>query len=221
MTNMQQAQERWKQVEELFHEALELRQEQRKAFLENACKGDKALEQEVLSLLENHSPEQPLIPNIDMEEARQAVAGNRPRYSEGEKLDSYQIIRLLGSGGMGEVYLARDPRLGRKVAIKILTSLYSKDPNFLKRLQSEAQTASALNHPNILTIFAFGQTDGSHYIVSEYVEGTQLRELIGKLDQATAIKYATQIAQALDAAHSVGIIHRDNKPEHIKVPPDG
>jgi eukaryotic-like serine/threonine-protein kinase len=221
MTNTHQAPRRWKQVEELFHQALELRQEERREFLSKACAGDLDLEQEVISLLANYSADQSLLPAIDMEEARRAVAGNQPHFREGDRLEIYEILRLLGTGGMGEVYLARDTRLGRKVAIKVLSQLYSKDSNFLQRLQSEAQAASALNHPNILTIFAFGQTEGLQYIVSEYVEGSQLRELIGTLDQATAINYATQIARALAAAHSVGIIHRDIKPENIMVRPDG
>lgn len=221
MTNKQQAEERWKKVEQLFHEALELRPEERESFLSRSCEKDEELKQEVASLLANFSDEQSLLPGIDMEEARRVIAGAQPRFKAGDRLEDYEILSLLGKGGMGEVYLARDSKLQRKVAIKLLPELYSTDKGLLDRLQSEAQTASSLNHPNILTIYAFGETEGCPYIVSEYVEGIQLREKIGTLDEATAIQYAAQIARALEAAHSVGIVHRDIKPENIMIRPDG
>jgi Tol biopolymer transport system component len=141
----------------------------------------------------------------------------------GTTLGPYQIVGRLGAGGMGEVYRARDPRLGREVAIKVLPSLYSRDPDRLRRFEQEAQSASALNHPSILTIHDFGQHEGEPYVVSELLDGQTLRDRIGEspLPTRKALEYATQIARGLAAAHAKGIIHRDLKPENVFVTRDG
>src|ERR1700736_5076448 len=131
--------------------------------------------------------------------------------SAGEKLGPYEIVGLIGAGGMGEVYRARDPRLGRDVAIKVLPASFSADPDRLQRFAQEARAAAALNHPNILSIFDIGEDHGAPYVVSELLEGETLRDRLrnGPLSSRKAIDYARQIASGLAAAHEKGIVHRD------------
>jgi len=141
----------------------------------------------------------------------------------GTHLGSYQVLRPIGAGGMGEVYLARDQRLERNVAIKVLPDSVTTDAVSVRRFEREAKAASALNHPNIITIYEIGETNGSHYIATEYIEGETVRQRIARhrLDIPDALDIAIQIASALSAAHHAGIIHRDVKPENVMVRPDG
>ena len=141
----------------------------------------------------------------------------------GTKLDSYEVIGLLGAGGMGEVYRARDPVLKREVAIKILPSFVSQDPDRLRRFEQEAQAAAALNHPNILAVYQFGVFQGAPYLVSELLEGHTLRHLLqhGPMPVRKAIDHGVQIPHGLAAAHEKGIVHRDLKPENLFVTKDG
>ncbi|MEK7830336.1 MAG: alpha/beta fold hydrolase [Acidobacteriota bacterium] len=141
----------------------------------------------------------------------------------GMKLGRYEIISLIGAGGMGEVYLARDTQLERNVALKLLSERYTENTDWLRRFMREAKAASALNHPNIITIHEVGEVNGIHYIAAEYVEGKTLRHQLaaGRMKLLPALNVATQIASALTAAHSAGIIHRDVKPENIMLRPDG
>jgi serine/threonine protein kinase/Flp pilus assembly protein TadD len=139
-----------------------------------------------------------------------------------ESFGHYQMLSLIGSGGMGEVYLADDTKLGRKVAIKFLNEKYSKDEDLLNRFIQEAKAASALNHPNLITVYEIGEHDGSHYMSAEYIEGKTLRERMKeRLTFEEALSIAVQTAEALSAAHQAGIIHRDVKPENIMVRTDG
>ena len=141
----------------------------------------------------------------------------------GSKLDGYEVVGLLGAGGMGEVYRARDSALRREVAIKVLPSFVSRDPDRLHRFEQEAQAAAALNHPNILAVHQFGVFQGAPYLVSELLEGSTLRELLrhGAIPIRKAIEYGVQIAHGLAAAHDKGIVHRDLKPENLFVTKDG
>jgi serine/threonine-protein kinase len=141
----------------------------------------------------------------------------------GTRFDRYEIISPLGSGGMGEVYLARDTRLERKIAIKLLSAEFTKDEHRLHRFEQEAKAASALNHPNIITIHEIGEFESHHFIATEFIDGRTLRQIVndGKLSTLTAIEIAIQIASALAAAHEAGIIHRDIKPENVMVRRDG
>ena len=141
----------------------------------------------------------------------------------GTKLDGYEILGLLGAGGMGEVYRARDPALKRDVAIKILPAFVTQDPDRLRRFEQEAQTAAALNHPNILAVHRFGVFEGVPYLVSELLEGSTLRQVLqrGPLPVRKTIDYAVQIAHGLAAAHEQGIVHRDLKPENLSLTKDG
>ncbi len=144
--------------------------------------------------------------------------------SPGSRLDAYDIVRPLGSGGMGEVWLATEVRLGRKVALKVLPADLTRDPLRVDRFEQEARAASALNHPNVCTIHALGETaDGQHYIAMEYVEGDTLRRRLsnGQLSIRESLDIAIQVAAGLSAAHAAGVIHRDIKPENVMLRPDG
>src|SRR5215467_3527256 len=143
--------------------------------------------------------------------------------TSGTKLGPYEIQSPLGAGGMGEVYRARDSRLNRDVAIKVLPAAFAGDPDRLPRFQQEAQAVAALNHPNILAIHDFGEHDSSPYIVTEFLEGETLRVRLdgGALPPRRATELAEQIARGLAAAHDKGIVHRDLKPENIFVTRDG
>src|SRR5206468_2443084 len=136
----------------------------------------------------------------------------------------YRIVSKIGGGGMGEVFLAEDTRLGCKVAIKFLSEEFSHDPDKLQRFIQEAKAASALNHPNILTVYEIGKADGKNYIATEFIKGKTLREHVSpdtRMSVDALLKTAIQIAEALDAAHRAGIIHRDIKPENVMVRGDG
>src|SRR5580704_1381543 len=135
----------------------------------------------------------------------------------GTRLEGYEVLGPLGSGGMGEVYRARDSALKREVAIKVLPIVVSQDPDRLRRFQQEAQAAAALNHPNILAVHQFGNHNGAPYLVSELLEGDTLRQLLqrGLLPVRKVIDFGIQIAHGLAAAHEKGIVHRDLKPENV------
>jgi serine/threonine-protein kinase len=142
----------------------------------------------------------------------------------GQTFGSYQILTILGKGGMGEVYRARDTRLGRDVALKILAGAYTQDPDRIRRFRQEATAASALNHPGILTIHEAGDADGCQFIATEFVDGETLRQILnqrGRVPLNEALAIAVQVAAALAAAHKAGIVHRDIKPENVMVRPDG
>src|ERR1700757_462984 len=143
--------------------------------------------------------------------------------ASGTKLDGYEILSLLGSGGMGEVYRARDPALRREVAIKVLPSYFSGDPDRLRRFEQEAHAAAGLSHPNILSVHQFGVFHAAPYLVTELMEGSTLREVLrhGAIPARKAIEYAVQIAHGLAAAHDKGIVHRDLKPGNLFVTKDG
>src|SRR5678809_1198294 len=140
----------------------------------------------------------------------------------GTKLGPYEVVAPLGAGGMGEVYRARDPRLQRDVAIKVLPSSLTRDPDRLRRFEQEARAAGALNHPNILAVYDVGSHEGAPYVVAELLEGETLREMLatGLLPQRKVINYATMLAHGLAAAHERGIIHRDLKPDNIFITKD-
>jgi serine/threonine protein kinase/TolB-like protein/tetratricopeptide (TPR) repeat protein len=215
--------ERWKQIEDLFHESLALPAESRSAFLEERCAKDTELCREVEALLDSAGQTMDFLEQPVIDAAHElATGGTANRVSPGQLIDHYEIISFIGAGGMGQVYLAQDTTLKRKVAIKILGPALTNDARGLRRFEQEARAASALNHPNILTIYEFGHVDGLHFIASEYVEGPTLRQKLsrGRLAVSTATDIAIQIARALDAAHSFGIVHRDIKPENVVVRTD-
>lgn len=214
--------ERWQQIKQLFQAAIERDKSARAAFLKTACNDDPELLQEVESLLAAHE-----LPANPMDKALpQLAAGlieSEPVSSIiGSQLGPYKILGEIGRGGMGEVYLAQDGRLGRRIAIKILPSRFTADAARVHRFQQEARAASALNHPNIVTIHEIGEAEGLRFLVTEYVEGETLRPLMARgLELSKALEIVIQAAGALAAAHEAGITHRDIKPENIMLRPDG
>jgi eukaryotic-like serine/threonine-protein kinase len=213
--------ERWQHIERLFHGALERAPAERSAFLAAACVGDHHLRSEVDSLITAHKSAGDFLetPAFGVE----ALAGQRT-FVAGQTFGHYRILELLGEGGMGEVYLAEDTRLGRKVALKLLPGHLEKDARRLRRFEREARAAAALSHPNVCVIHDVDETaDGQHFITMEHVEGETLRERIGRgrMRLEESLGTAVQVASALAAAHAAGIVHRDIKPENIMVRPDG
>lgn len=216
--------ERWQRLQALFYEALELPTEARPEFLENNCEGDRALREEIEGLLQATEKPLDLLKQPILAAASQMVAEKTgASLVSGTKLAHYEIISLIGTGGMGEVYLAEDTRLHRKVALKMLKPDLTNDERDLRRFEHEALTASALNHPNILTIYEFRQSGSVRFIVSEFVEGDTLRQTMmhGRMQPDAVVDIAVQIASALSAAHASGIVHRDIKPDNVIVRGDG
>ncbi|MCI0602092.1 protein kinase [bacterium] len=213
--------QRWKKVEKVYSAARELAPPDRDAFLKEACKSDAALRQEVESLLKHEVGAKEFLESPALEVAAGMLMQDQMQTTG--KIGSYHILSLLGTGGMGEVYLTQDSRLGRKVALKLLPKNLTQDTDTIRRFEREARAASALNHPNILTIYEIGRAEETHYIATEFVEGETLRQrmLGGKMDLNQVLDIAIQTANALAAAHEAGIVHRDIKPENIMVRRDG
>jgi eukaryotic-like serine/threonine-protein kinase len=211
---------RHEKIDEIFQAAVDLPPRRRDVFLEEACEGDPELRAEVESLLSAHEEAGDFIEGSASDVAASLLEkdGRRPA-----QLRQYKIERLLGVGGMGEVFLAHDTRLNRSVALKLLSTHLTGDEERVRRFRQEALAASALNHPNILTIHEIEEGGERPYIATEFVKGVTLRGLMrGKrLSLADALDIALQVGGALSAAHEAGIVHRDIKPENIMVRPDG
>lgn len=216
--------ENWREVKKVFADALERPPGERRSYVDQACAGDDALRREVESLLAQQNTAGSFLESPALEAAAKALGEIQIQSSVvGRQLGSYKIISLLGSGGMGEVYQARDTKLERNVAIKVLPAAFVNDADRLSRFQREARTLASLNHPNIATIHGLEQSDGVHYLVMELVAGHSLAERIGggELKIRESLSIAAQIAEALEAAHERGVIHRDLKPANVKVTPEG
>ena len=215
--------ERWQQVKEIFNSAITHRPEERGLFISQACSGDEELRNEVESLIASHEQSGSFIDQPAFEAAASWLVNDSAELSRGQTIGSYEVISFISRGGMGEVYLAEDKRLLRKVALKLLPASFTTDEDRLRRFEQEARAASALNHPNIITIYEIRQAAGSHVIATEYVEGETLRHRLSRapLTLSETLNIAMQVADALSAAHKAGIIHRDIKPENIMLRPDG
>src|SRR5262245_22903063 len=215
--------DRYRQLGQLFHAALELESSERAAFLDGACGDDEELRREVESLIAAHREAGNYFASPALKVAAGLIADQEAQSLAGKSISHYQVLSMLGAGGMGEVYLAQDSRLGRKVALKLLPKKFTQDEVRVKRFDREARAVSALNHPNIITIHEIGWAQERHFIVNEYVEGQTLRQLMasGPIELNTVLDIATQVASALSAAHEVGIVHRDIKPENVMIRRDG
>jgi non-specific serine/threonine protein kinase len=215
--------ERWATVKRLHQAALEREASQRASFLDQACAGDEALRREVESLLTYEQDAASFMESPAMEVAARSAAEGPASRLVGRSISHYEVESLLGAGGMGEVYLARDPRLGRLVALKVLSPDFVVNEDRLQRLIREAQTASALNHPNVATIHDIGESDGVSFIVMEYVEDRTLAEMLADRPPPISeiVDIAIQVADALEAAHAKGITHRDIKPGNLMRTPRG
>jgi len=214
--------ERWQQIEALFQSAIAVPITEREAYLAQACQGDETLRQEVEALLAADQEASDGTLAMTAQVAAEMFAAT-PALSRDQLLSHYRIESQIGAGGMGLVYLAQDTRLQRKVALKVLPAHFTHQPERLRRFVQEAQAASALNHPNILTIYEIGEAGTTRFIAMEYIAGQTLRAWERNEDAAltTKLDIALQIASALVAAHTAGIIHRDIKPENVMVRPDG
>jgi serine/threonine protein kinase/Tol biopolymer transport system component len=210
------------QVDEIFQAALDLAPEQRSAYLDQACAGDKDLRQEVASLISSYGQSSKFMETPAIEVDAAIIAGSESKPA-GRLVGHYQIIQRLGVGGMGEVYLASDTRTDRRVALKVLPHHLLNDDERVRRFQQEARAALALNHPNIVTIFEIGDANGEQFIASEWIQGETLRALIDhrSLSIEESLDIAIQVAAGLTEAHGHGIIHRDIKPENVMLRPDG
>ena len=215
--------ERWQQVDQLFQAALEREPEERAAFISEACGGDDSLRREVEALLAADGQAGSLIEAPAYAVAAPLIVGDDAQSLVGKSISHYQIISLVGKGGMGEVYRARDTKLDRTVALKILPEEMSADAERMRRFVREAKAASALNHPNVAHIYEIGEADGVSFIAMEYVEGQTLAAKINghPLETNEIVEIGSQIADALDEAHSKGITHRDIKPANVMLTPRG
>jgi serine/threonine protein kinase len=209
--------ERWQQVEKVLQAALDRPPHERASFLNEACSSDEELRQEASSLIDAYDEAGDFIEEPAIARDAHVLISNHQQNNIGREIGPYQIIERLGAGGMGEVYLAQDRRLDRQVALKILPAYFVSDEARLRRFQTEARAASALNHPNILTIHEVGEVDQLHFITTEFIDGQTLRELIAQEDLSlvAVLEIAIQVAEALTAAHAAAIVHRDIKPENI------
>ena len=215
--------QRWMTVKRIHQAVLERDAADRAAFLEEACAGDEALRREVESLLAFQDAADSFMESPALEVVARSVTEDDSVPLVGRTLGHYEVQSLLGTGGMGEVYLARDPRLERQVALKILPRALALDEDRLRRFTREAKAASALNHPNVATIHDIGEHDRVHFIVMEYVEGQTLADKAGgrPLRPPEILEIGVQIADALDAAHAKGITHRDVKPANVMLTSGG
>ncbi|MBA4123792.1 MAG: protein kinase [Acidobacteria bacterium] len=215
---------RLKQIEEIYHAAIEIQPDERESFFREHCGADENLRREVESLLSFENTFDSLI-DTPPESLAAELFFERERQTNliGREITHYKIKRLLGKGGMGEVYLADDINLNRQVALKILPPEFAADKNRMSRFVREAKSASALNHPNIITIYEIGKSEGTHFIATEFIDGKTLKEYAKRdsLNFKSALEIAIQIASALDEAHSAGIVHRDIKPDNVMIRSNG
>src|SRR6266853_1281653 len=209
-------------IEEIFHAALDCEPDQINAFLDETCTGDELLPSKVEALLASHQRAGGFIETSAVGITTRIIENGQADLLVDRTIGEYKISKRVGTGGMGDVYLATDITAGRKAALKLLPERFTGDAERLKRFQQEAHAVVGLNHPNILTVYEIGEDHSSNYIASELVEGETLRRRLmrGPMQQSEVIDVAIQVASALVAAHNAGIVHRDIKPENIMLRPD-
>jgi serine/threonine protein kinase len=214
---------RFQTIEEVFRAALDQELDQISAFLDKACEGDDALRRKVEALLSSRPRADGFIENSAVGLATKVIQNGQADSLVGQTIGHYTISESIGTGGMGEVYLATDITAGRNAALKLLPMRFTGDAERLKRFQQEAHAVVGLNHPNILTVYEIGEDHSIHYIASELIEGETLRQRLARepMQLSEAVDIAIQVASALAAAHHTGIVHRDIKPENIMLRPDG
>src|SRR4051812_17281296 len=214
----------WQEIEDLFHSALQVKTEERAAYLAEACAGNEALRVEVESLVEAFEKERGFMEQPTLDLGLQILSNDAPAGSlVGRTIGQYKIERLLGRGGMGEVYLAEDGTLQRRVALKFLRNKFVDDDWMKSQLVKEARAVAVLEHPNICAVYGIEEADGHHFIVMQLVEGKTLDSAIHDepFEINRVLDLAEQIAGALSSAHAHGIIHRDIKPQNIVVTASG
>src|SRR5712672_3802961 len=213
---------RFQTIEEIFLTALEQKPDQVSAFLDTACEGDAVLRREVEALLASDQRAGQFIETSSVGLATKVIQNQQADSLVGRTIGHYKISESIGTGGIGEVYLATDVTAGRKAALKLLPERFTGDAERLKRFQQEAHAVVGLNHPNILTVYEIGEDHSTHYIASELIEGETLRQRLmrGRIEVGEAVDVAIQVASALAAAHEAGIVHRDINPGNIMLRPD-
>jgi len=211
------------QLEELFHEAAGLGPQERADLMARVRDSNPELAEAVASLIAAHEQPEGFIDSPAYEAAAESLTKAQPVLVAGQVVGHYQVVAPLGKGGMGEVYLANDTKLDRKVALKLLPTEFTNRKDLLRRFIQEARAASSLNHPNIITIHEVGETEGVHFIATEYIEGQTLKQRLkrARMNFADVLDVSIQVASALEAAHAAGLVHRDIKPENIMLRPDG
>lgn len=219
--------DRWQRIKEIFQSAQEKAPTERLEFLDEVCGDDKSIREEVEALLTADDSNEDFLSAPAYQFAAGMLSDEEPEASEfanGQRVGRYTILCPLGAGGMGQIYLAQDEQLGRKIALKMIARSFATDPRRVQRFEQEARAASALNHPNVCVIHETGVTENNrHFIAMEYIQGVTLRDKLTR-EQITpleALQIARQVADALSAAHAAGIVHRDIKPENIMLRPDG
>ena len=206
----------WQRVRLVFHAALELSADERADYLARACGAEEGTRREVESLLAAHGGSEGFLERPALEMARES--GAPPALQPGDRVGNFEVVGSLGSGGMGEVYRARDPQLRREVAIKLLPRALADDPQRLARFDRESRILAALNHPHIATIHSIESAHHLHALIMELVEGPTLDERLkrGPLPWSEALTIARELAAALEAAHGKGVVHRDLKPANVR-----
>ncbi|MBA2737833.1 MAG: serine/threonine protein kinase [Pyrinomonadaceae bacterium] len=214
---------RWKTVERVFNKSVNLPPEKREKYVLSACNGDSALLEDVLTLLAEAEKSDSFLSEPIFEVGAQILASEYIGLFDEPNFSKYEVQKILGRGGSGVVFLAKDTTLERNVALKVLPTALADDDERILRFQQEAKAASAISHPNVAHIYGFGKADGRYYLAMEYVEGNTLRGLLKKkeIDKIHALDIACQMTKALSAAHKAGIVHRDIKPENVIVTDDG
>jgi eukaryotic-like serine/threonine-protein kinase len=214
---------RWARITDIYHATIARPPEERVSFVGQECHGDETLRRQVEAMVKSHERSGDFIETPAFAIAPELLIEVQTVDLIGQSIGHYQIESLLGVGGMGQVYLARDERLGRKVALKLLPERLTVDETQLSRFKTEARSASALNHPNILTVYEIGAEGNRQFIATEFIEGMTLRASLGcgRMNLHAALEIAVQVASALAAAHETGVVHRDIKPENIMLRPDG
>lgn len=214
---------RWQKIKGLFDAVVELAPDERELFLDNSCGTDDSLRCEVEKLLASFEEAESFLEQPAVAEVADVIESRAEKLRKGINFKHYEIIEQIGEGGMGEVYLARDTSLNRKVALKLLAAHIIEDKSRVSRFRQEAFATSTLNHPNIVTIYEISEHQGRDFIATEFIDGTTLRSVLQKkkLSVGEALDIALQVASALAAAHSAGIVHRDIKPENVMIREDG
>jgi serine/threonine protein kinase len=218
-----QTPESMQRLEELFHEALELKPQDRADFMARVRDSNPELVAAVESLIAAHDRSDGFIDSPAYEAEAESIANAQPALVVGQVVGHYRILAAIGKGGMGEVYLASDEKLDRKVALKLLPAEFTAHKERLRRFIQEAKAASSLNHPNIITIHEISEAEGAHFIATEFIDGQTLKQIMAnaRMKLLDVLDVSIQAASALQAAHSAGIVHRDIKPDNIMVRPDG
>src|SRR2546428_2661714 len=210
-------------IEKIYRAALDQEPDRISAFLDTACEGDEPLRRKVEALLASHQRAGSFIETSAVSLATRIIENGQADLPVGRTIGHYKLSERIGTGGMGDVYLATDMTAGRKAALKLLPERFTGDAERLKRFQQEAHAVVGVNHPNILTVYEIGEDHSTHYIASELIEGQTLRRRLmrGRMQVSEAVDVAIQVTSALAVAHEAGLVHRDIKPENIMLRPDG